>query len=141
MKQHALSLLSLLGLFLMGSAAAQTTVHMRANVPFNFAVGSTTLPAGTYNIQNVTNTQALLVKSQSGEASMIAGTNSAEGARSAKSKLVFHKYGSQYFLAEIWTQGSELGRQVPPSNREKELAKELASNLIDRRVEVVASLY
>jgi hypothetical protein len=35
-------------------------------------------------------------------------------------KLVFHKYGDQYFLAEIWD-GSDLGIQIPESKHEKEM--------------------
>jgi hypothetical protein len=38
-------------------------------------------------------------------------------------ELVFHKYGNSYFLSEIWT-GLGQGRQLPKSEREKELARE-----------------
>jgi hypothetical protein len=44
-------------------------------------------------------------------------------------------------LAEIWVGGATMGHQLPKTSREKELAKEVASDLTQRRVEVVASLY
>jgi hypothetical protein len=141
MKRATLSLVSLLSLFLMGSAVAQT-IEVRANVPFSFSVGSKVLPAGEYNIGSIgTSTHTLLVKANHGNASMMVNTNSAQSFEGAqKTKLVFNRYGSQYFLAAIWTQGSSSGRQLPKSSREKELARELAMNHADQ-VEVVASLY
>ena len=48
---------------------------------------------------------------------------------------------ASYFLAEIWVGGATLGRELPKTSREKELAKELASDSTQGRVEVVASLY
>jgi len=141
MKRQALSILSMLSLFLMGSAAAQT-VRVRAIVPFNFTVGNEALPAGEYDITSISaNTPALLVKAREGNASSIVNSNSAQKTNSAqRSKLVFNVYGSHYFLAEIWTQGSDLGRRMVKSGREKEVAKELAMQRA-KRVEVVASLY
>lgn len=141
MKRQALSILSLLSLFLMGSAVAQK-IEVRANVPFSFTVGSKVLPAGEYNIGSISsNTHTLLVKANDGKASMIVNSNSAQSLEGAqKTKLVFNRYGSQYFLAAVWTQGSTSGFQLPKSSREKELARELAMNHADQ-VEVVASLY
>ena len=40
------------------------------------------------------------------------------------SKLVFHRYGSQYFLAQIWTAGYEQGKELPKSSRESEVAQD-----------------
>jgi hypothetical protein len=38
------------------------------------------------------------------------------------SKLVFHRYGSQYFLTQIWTAGNARGKELPESGREREVA-------------------
>jgi hypothetical protein len=141
MKRKALSILSLLSLFLMGSALAQT-VKVHADIPFNFSVGSKTLPAGEYEIKSIGgNTRTLLIRASSGEASMIVNSNSAIMINGAeKTKVVFNRYGSQYFLTALWTQGSTDGFQLVKSSREKELARELAMHRADR-IEVVASLY
>jgi hypothetical protein len=144
MKRQALSLIRLLSLLLVAGSAIAQTMHLRANVPFNFTVGSKTLPAGAYEIQNISSSGAntLLLQAREGNASMIVGSNAAETLKGAnKTKLVFNQYGTQYFLAEIWVEGATRGCQLPKTSREKELAKELAMDLTDRRVEVVASLY
>jgi hypothetical protein len=84
----------------------------------------------------------LLLQARNGTSGMIVGSNVAEALEGAeKTKLVFNRYGSQYFLAEIWVGSAALGRQLPKTSREKELAKEVASDLTQRRVEVVTSLY
>jgi hypothetical protein len=141
MKRQALSIVSLLSLVLMGSAVAQS-IQVRADVPFDFSVGSTALPAGTYDVSAISEaSHTLLVRARDGSASTIVSSNSATRMNGAdKAKLVFHRYGSQYFLSEVWSQGSSLGNQLPKGSREKELAKELAMGHPDR-VEVLARLY
>jgi hypothetical protein len=143
MKRQAFSLISLLSLLLMAGSAIAQTIHVRANVPFNFSVGTKTLPAGAYDIKTISSdTTMLLVQARDCKSSMIVGSNAAEALKGAeKTKLVFNRYGSQYFLAEIWAGGATLGHQLPKTSREKELGKEVASDLTQRRVEVVASLY
>jgi hypothetical protein len=72
---------------------------------------------------------------------MMVGSNRAETLeRANKTKLVFNRYGKQYFLSQIWVEGANCGRQLLKSNREKEVAKEIAQNLTHERVEIVASL-
>jgi hypothetical protein len=139
MKRQAFSLVSLLSLLLVAGSAIAQTVHVRGKVPFNFAVGNKTLPAGTYDIRTTSSDgKILLLQARDGKSSMIVGSNAAESLKNAeKTKLVFNQYGSQYFLAEIWVRGATLGRQLPKTSREKELA----SDLTQRRVEIVASLY
>jgi hypothetical protein len=48
-------------------------------------------------------------------------TYSTTRGKSAGSKLVFHRYGSAFFLAEVWTQGKTIGRQVFVSPAERQL--------------------
>jgi hypothetical protein len=142
MKRQALSLISLLSLLLVAGLAIAQTGHVRANVPFNFTVGSKTLPAGTYDIRASSGPEVLLVQAQGGGSSIIVVSNATESLKGAdKTKLVFNRYRDHYFLTEIWVKGATLGRQLPKTSREKELAKDLAQDLTHRRVEIVASLY
>ena len=55
MKRQAVSLVSLLGLLLVAGLAVAQTIHMRADIPFNFAVGSRTYSAGTYDLKTISN--------------------------------------------------------------------------------------
>lgn len=143
MKRQAFSLISLLSLLLMAGSAIAQTIHVRANVPFNFSAGNKKLPAGTYDIRTISfDTKMLLLQARDGMSGMIVNSNAAQTLnRAGENKLVFNQYGNQYFLAEIWVRGASLGRQLPKTNREKELANELASDLTQRQVEVAASLY
>ena len=143
MKRQTFSLVSLLSLLLVAGSAIAQTVHVRANIPFNFAVGSKMLPAGTYDVGTIDgrDSKMLLLQARDGNSSMIVGSNAAENLKPAdKTKLVFNQYGSRYFLSEIWVNGATRGRQLPKTSREKELAKDFAQDFAQRRVEIVASL-
>jgi hypothetical protein len=49
--------------------------------------------------------------------------------------LVFHRYGNQYFLSQIWDGRSNAGIELPESKREKEL--NLAAKLTNDGPETV----
>ena len=49
--------------------------------------------------------------------------------------LVFNKYGSQYFLSQIWDGRSDVGLQLPKSKREKEIR--LAANGLTKGPDIV----
>jgi hypothetical protein len=38
--------------------------------------------------------------------------------------LVFHQYGDEYFLTEIWPAGGQTGRALPKSRAERELQRQ-----------------
>jgi hypothetical protein len=48
-----------------------------------------------------------------------------EQPRSTNAKLVFHRVGNTYFLAEVWRNSTAEGMILPASRQEKDLAKEL----------------
>lgn len=111
-------------LLLMTAAASAQTVHMRAKVPFNFIVSGATLPAGEYEIQSFgAEPTLLLIRNLNSSNGTLVISNSRESLNaSSHSKLVFHRYGERYFLAELWVQGYNVGRQVTLSSRETEVA-------------------
>ena len=41
-------------------------------------------------------------------------------------KLVFNRYGDQYFLSKIWAPSSDTGRELPKSRLEREVAQRLS---------------
>jgi hypothetical protein len=143
MKRQAVSLVSLLSLLLVAGSAIAQTVHVRADIPFNFAVGNKTYPTGAYSIGTLGDRdgKVLLLRSEDGNTNMAIISNAAENRTPAdKTKLVFSRYGKQYFLSQVWLSGATRGHQLPKSNREKEVAKAMARNSAQERVEVVASL-
>jgi hypothetical protein len=143
MKRQAFSLVSLLTLLLVAGSAFAQTVHLRGNIPFNFAVGNKTFPAGTYDIGSIESGtgKILLLQARDSNTSMMLNSNAAETLEPAdKTKLGFNQYGNRYFLSQIWVNGSTLGRQLPKSSGEKEMARDVAQNLTRGQVEIVASL-
>lgn len=72
----------------------------RVNVPFAFQVGARHFTPGVYTIDMETD-HLLAIHSRSNTAqSMTMWETSSKPA--TNSKVIFHKYGNRYFLAEVW---------------------------------------
>ncbi len=107
--------------------AAVTTVYaqqktMKANVPFSFNMGSTVMPEGTYRVSEAPNNAVMWLTANRGGATKAVITIGTAGKEFEPARLVFHRYGEEYFLAQIWTGNGSNGRVLPRSEREKELA-------------------
>jgi hypothetical protein len=121
MKCNSISKSSLLVLsLLLTVAGAHAQSAARANVPFAFKVGTTQMPAGTYAIRNDADTNVVMVRNvQTGKSVLAMGRREAPSKKT--DKLIFHRYGSQYFLTAILgSQGSQ-GMALPTTKQEKEL--------------------
>jgi hypothetical protein len=126
-------------LLLASGAQAQGT-HVRANVPFDFVIGSAAYPAGSYDIERVSaNNNVLIVRSEKMESTLVMPHDCSSGQPATKTVLVFHRVGDEYFLYQIWTAGSAQGRELPQPKRETELARNgkaddviVAANLIQK---------
>ena len=84
------------------NASAQQRI--RADIPFSFNVGEKTLPAGVYALQVINPTsdrKAVQIRSLDGRASAIVQTTFVPGKLADAAKLVFRRYGNQYFFAQI----------------------------------------
>ena len=98
---------------------------MKVNIPFAFGVQDQSLPAGQYLVFTVTPERSIRIVSANGKHSAIVNTlpNYAKEP-SSNSRLVFHRYGNEYFLAEVWTAGQDVARNPLSSKK----AMESASN-------------
>ena len=111
------------------SAKAQTSGNPQlvANIPFAFSVGEKSLPAGEYTVR-CTNPDSpakiLQMRSKNGHNSALVQTNSVIGKIENNARLVFYRYGDQYFFAQAWLPADSIGMQTPRSRTEK--ARELA---------------
>jgi hypothetical protein len=97
---------------------------MKVEVPFAFSVGSNALAAGQYEVFRAFpgDDGIQMIRRTDGSASVMALTLPADRTSEAgKCELIFHRYGNEYFLSQIWT-GERLGQAIRESNREKELA-------------------
>jgi hypothetical protein len=114
-------------------AYAQSHV-MQANVPFAFHNGSQRLPAGVYRVE-IQSSHVILLKGQSRSGFTMANPAIATTPTNV-GKLVFTRYADEYYLSEIWPQGSETGQRCVKSRQEKEAA--LAANRIDKSTRELA---
>ena len=85
-------------------AQSESQRLMKVNVPFAFGVEDVSLPAGEYVIFTATPDQTIRIVSTDGRYSAVINTLLNYAQKPAtKSRLVFHKYGDEYFLAQVWT--------------------------------------
>jgi hypothetical protein len=101
---------------------AQSSPRLRADVPFSFHAGSTVLPSGKCTINRPSSTNGIvLVRSGDRKAAYVISNNKEQGNAAENSRLVFRRYGDQYFLAQIWTKGETAGISFPVSKEEKKM--------------------
>jgi hypothetical protein len=93
---------------------------VKANVPFAFEAGKVLLPAGIYTVSELGN-DAVVIRSRESGAAVTTQYYNEEKLRAQSPKMVFHKCGDSYFLAEIWDGSGNAGMELPESKREREL--------------------
>jgi hypothetical protein len=129
MRRPLMSLFVLLGLVLAvgtGKAQAQIIGEMEADIPFQFHVGDTRLPAGKYLIKALGDSDLTVMEitSADGRTSALFEVHGTQAdTRPTKTELVFDKYGDQYFLSKLFYEGAKQGSQVPESHYQKILSK------------------
>jgi hypothetical protein len=144
MKRNLIAVLSLVAMsVLLTATGAYAQSFAKANVPFEFKVGNAQLPAGTYEIKvDNASSGAILIENDETSASALSSARR-EFPRSTNAKLVFHRVGNQYFLAEVWRSSDAEGMIVPTCKQEKQLEKELqtaSGNLGGYYQEIVVAL-
>ena len=116
-----------------GSAHGQSLANgARFNIPFDFAFGENKLPAGKYSIGRALPSSGdtmLALADGNGRSKAILLSQAAMRSRpNTLATLVFHRYGDQYFLVQVWPAGAESGREFPASKLERQVYKQLTSN-------------
>jgi hypothetical protein len=124
-RNTAIALLAIANLAMAGTSFAQSN-GVRANVPFDFTVGDKLLPAGTYTIKEQSE-HVIVIKNHDKPIAMLSLVNGDSNKSPNGGKLMFHKYGSQYFLSEILCDGANMNLQVPQSKAEKRTALQEAT--------------
>ncbi len=112
-----------------GKAHAQIIGDLEVNIPFQFHVGNTKLPAGKYVIRMLDDSDLTVmeISSADGSASALFEVQQAEAnSTPAKSELIFNKYGNRYFLAKLFDEGNPSGSEVAKSRYEKKVSQATA---------------
>jgi hypothetical protein len=108
---------------LLASGAKAQSLHVKADVPFDFMAGGTVYTAGNYDITGGNGSVVQLDSGKKMGQGFIMPHDCSSGKRADKTVLVFRRVGDEYFLYQIWTEGSNVGRELPAPKRETQLAR------------------
>lgn len=120
------NLICALALFALGVVTPSfAEPYLKANIPFDFEVGKNVMRAGEYRFDvDATSGLIWIEGAESGTRSVIGSFTAGGGPeRSGESKIVFSRYGSAYYLSELWRDDRTVGRKINFSRRESEMAR------------------
>ena len=119
------SVLFVLAVLLLATAARAQQNAVKADVPFDFVVGDRAYPAGEYTLKAALNGSSVIrIENMNEVSAAFTQSNSCSKATpSPETKLVFHRMGGHYFLYQVWTEGYATGREFPKGRIEVELAQ------------------
>ncbi len=113
----AIALLAIANFAVAGTSFAQSKA-VQAKVPFDFTVGNKVLPSGMYTIEEES-PWSIVIKNHDKAVERVSVVEQDGKKAASGGKLIFHKYGSQYFLSEILSDQANMNVQVPVSKTEK----------------------
>jgi len=113
----ALALYSAITFISLGSAFAQAQT-VEAKIPFAFVVKNHVLPSGTYRI-SARGTNVVEIGTRDNPAMEMTITYASWNRLENEGRLVFSKYGDQYFLREILCDSARISSTIPSSKLEK----------------------
>ena|SRR6266571_3510652 len=97
--------------------------EMTVSVPFGFVAGDKFLPAGDYSVQVNQERGTVVLRQEDQSPLMILTIRKESRSVPQRGRLVFQRYGTSFFLAEVWSQANATGQTLTPGAREKELAR------------------
>jgi hypothetical protein len=142
MKQRILTAAATLAVLLSLAvvAGAQTRKKIEATIRFDFVAGESRLRAGDYSVIRVSD-KAFLLRSADGKskAIVLAPITIRQREEGSPERLVFNRYGSEYFLAQVWSDRTGDGHALYPAKTEARVAKKMEqTNSAPQTIEVFA---
>ena len=115
------------------SAQAQTLQYkLNVDIPFDFTVSGQKLPAGKYSVgraHEASGDSVLQVRSTDGHSTANRFSIPVVNFRTkSRAELIFHRYGDQYFLSEVWPAGGGTGRAFVKTHAERDLERSVREN-------------
>ncbi len=105
------------------SMFAQSPQKLTAQIPFAFHVGGAMLAPGAYSVYTDANPMVLRVMSADARVSVRTLAQAAEKrTMPTEGKLIFTRYGDEYFLSEVWRPNDSSGSVLRKTKREMEVA-------------------
>lgn len=103
---------------------AQTNHTLKVQIPFAFSVGKKALPAGEYTVvENLSAQHGTIMGNQLGSAMFLAHQLQAPSTPKT-AKLIFNRYGNQFYLTQVWNGLTNIGRELPMCRAERELRRQ-----------------
>ncbi len=140
MKKQIMNIVAAISFLFMVSAvsAYAQAPEMKANIPFDFQIQGKVMSAGAYTFTEPISQKNLLIirgDQKDSAAATIAYFVDAEKQANG-TKLVFRRYGDQYFLAQLIFKDSAKNRELPTTKAERAIVKEMrARHLAGNQVE------
>jgi hypothetical protein len=124
MKKQVLRIAVVVGTLLVASSAMAQGApgDVLVNIPFPFLANNQLLPPGHYDVAPAANGVLRMVNMNDSNWQLFLNVHVVEKAVRQEPKLVFHRYGDSYFLAEVWNGRGSVGKQLFTSKREREMA-------------------
>lgn len=135
MKRQILMLVAIVALTagLTADAFGQANKTVQATVKFDFQIGDRLYPAGKYRVTSFSpqsdNILQIISLGDANKNDLIVATHLNAGKVHQTPRLVFHKYGENYFLTEITLNTEQWGFSIQPSRRQRERENNLASRV------------
>lgn len=109
-----------------GTARAQIVYPVEADVPFDFTVRQTALPAGHYTIKRLaSDPEVMEIIGSDYRHPFLFLVESAQVSNAPKrGELIFDRVGDRYFLSEVFEGGTNIGVEVPKSRDERRMEKQ-----------------
>ena len=129
MKRLLVMVVMLIAITSVRSVNAQSADCMKVTIPFAFDVANQTLQAGDYQLRRSIERSRVVIqiRDKENQKSIYLPIHSALGLEiQSISKLVFHHYGDQYFLSQVWFAGRSEGQELPKTKREQTVQRNLA---------------
>ena len=129
------SILSLLVVFSVVSAHAQTANFYETNLPFDFNIGQKSYQAGSYVIKTLkvsSNYSSLTIEDKDGNELQRVLVTESSADLEKQPELVFNNYDNQRFLTRIVTPSLQIS--FPTTSREKQIAKKSRERITNTEI-------
>ena len=133
--------LSLFALVGTGTARAQVTDAVVADIPFEFTVDNATLPAGRYTIKpfGAIPENLMAIASEEGKILRVFIIHDEKAKEPPhQAELLFHRVGDRYFLHQVFDQENGIGAELRETRVERRLETQAAKTNNDGYVTVAA---
>ena len=101
-----------------------------AEIPFPFHVGDSILPPGLYTTDRLASGDVLHLRSDDCKTSVLVLSTSVHPSDGpGQPRLVFNRYGNEYFLSQVWTGSGVAGREIRKTRRESQIAADATRNV------------